>query len=944
MTQSEDITQSHSWLLPLCATLLTGALMPLTLALATHSGAPEWQWIHEPLRSLILSSGAFAAVLSALFIMLISHAQGGRPHYLWIASALTGMGVLDVFHASGVPISVSVCLHSLSVLIGGLTLALVFLPEQLARLPWLLPLPCLIAAFSFLPGIGSVLFPELLPGDSSGHFPLPVKFINFIGGLGFIAASVYFILREKAGFNIEGLILASSSLLLASSAFFFPFSTPWGATWWLWHILRLLTLLLLFCFFLILCKKDIQILRHNRDELEATRCQLSHLIEYSPSAITLKDLSGRFVLVNKRFEEVFSVDRKDIVGKAAAEVMPYLTRKLREQGEELTEYEESVTLADGTKTFVTFCMPLDGTKEKESFVGCIQTDITEHRRLEQQLKLDRTIIEQAEEAIVITDFEAIILDINEAYTLITGYERSEVLGKNPRINQSGRHEKPFYEEMWRQLINLGTWSGEIWDRRKNGEIFQKWLTINAIKDHNNRTVNYVGVFTDITEKKNIERKLKNLLFYDPLTKLPNRTLFHERLGQAILNSQNHDASLVLFCIDLDRFKDINDSLGHKVGDELLIQVANRIRSGVRKHDIVARLCGDEFTVILSEIKLRESISHLARRMIHLIQQPFYINDEELFVDAGIGISIYPDDGRDTDTLIKNADTALHYAKERERGSFQYFSSQMNQKLVHRIALEKHLRHALDNEEFILHYQPKYALESEAIVGMEALIRWQHPEEGLISPAEFIPIAEESSVITAMGIWCLKTACRQIKDWEREGLGLYRVAVNLSSKQFQSRELLKIIQDTLEETGLAPQFLELEITESTIMEDPGHTVELLHDIRNLGVRIAIDDFGTGYSSLAYLKKFPIHTLKIDQAFIADLTKDSDDAAIVESIVSMARNLNLEVVAEGVETRDQVDFLKKIQCQEAQGYYFSKPLPPEQFSEKLRENKKNTPISS
>jgi diguanylate cyclase (GGDEF)-like protein/PAS domain S-box-containing protein len=577
-------------------------------------------------------------------------------------------------------------------------------------------------------------------------------------------------------------------------------------------------------------------------------------------------------------------------------------------------------------------------------VGCIQTDITEHRRLEQQLKLDRTIIEQAEEAIVITDFEAIILDVNEAYTLITGYTRTEVIGQNPRITQSGRHDKTFYEEMWRQLITLGSWSGEIWDRRKNGEIFQKWLTINAIRDHNNKTVNYVGIFTDITEKKNIERKIKNLLFYDPLTKLPNRTLFYERLGQAILNSQSHESSLVLFCIDLDRFKDINDSLGHKIGDELLVQVANRIRSGVRKHDIVARLCGDEFTVILSEIKLRESISHLARRMIHLIQQPFYINGEELFIDAGIGISIYPDDGRDPDTLIKNADMALHYAKEKERGSFQYFSSQMNQKLIHRIALEKHLRHALENNEFVLYYQPKYSLENEAIIGMEALIRWQHPEEGLISPAEFIPIAEESSVITALGVWCLKTACRQIKEWEKEGLGLYRVAVNLSSKQFQSRELLNTIKETLQETGLAPHFLELEITESTVMEDPGHTVTLLEDIRQLGVRIAIDDFGTGYSSLAYLKKFPVHILKIDQSFIADLTKDSDDAAIVESIISMARSLNLEVVAEGVETREQVEFLKQIRCQEAQGYYFSKPLPPEQFSEKLRENQKNTSVSS
>jgi EAL domain-containing protein (putative c-di-GMP-specific phosphodiesterase class I) len=325
---------------------------------------------------------------------------------------------------------------------------------------------------------------------------------------------------------------------------------------------------------------------------------------------------------------------------------------------------------------------------------------------------------------------------------------------------------------------------------------------------------------------------------------------------------------------------------------------------------------------------------LAMRLIHLLQQPFYISGQEIFLDASIGISVYPDDAKEWETLIKNADTAMHFAKERGRGSFQHFRSQMNKQLVQRLNLEHALRHALEKKDFLLHYQPKYSLPEEKIVGAEALVRWLHPQEGMISPAEFIPVAEASNMIIVLGEWVLRTACQQVKIWEQEGLGSLRIAVNLSSRQFQSRKLLRLIKETLTETGLNPDKLELEITESAVMEDPAQAIELLRDIRKQGVRIAIDDFGTGYSSLAYLKKFPVNTLKIDQSFVADLTKDSDDEAIVESIIQMAAGLKLDVVAEGVETQEQLDFFKQRRCKEVQGYFFSKPLPADDFAKKIR----------
>ena len=682
-------------------------------------------------------------------------------------------------------------------------------------------------------------------------------------------------LRKRLVRAAEGPVLCILLFALASFLSFLSiFSSQWDLLGWFQHLLLFFAYLLCSFFLLRSCRDEVRKNRKTREELEATKKKLADVLEHSSSLL-------------------------NILGRSEEDLQVSATSRF----------------------------PLTSCAQRNCGFGYMQTDITDQKELEYQLRLDQEILKNTREAVVITDADGSIVDINRAYTQITGYERREIVGENPRVCKSGYHDQAFYEAMWKELLETGKWLGEIWDRRKNGEVYQKWLSINAIYDNTGATINYFGIFTDITQKRKVATQLKNLLFYDPLTNLPNRTFFEELLAQALLNSQFHDEPLVLLCIDLNRFKDINDTLGYKAGDELLIQVSKRIRSCVRETDTVSRLCGDEFMVFLSEMKLKDCVGHLARRLLHVLQQPFHITGEEVFINACIGISLSPEDGRDAESLIKNADTAVNFSQKRGQGTYRYFRAQMNENLVHRATVERELRHALEHEEVIHYYQPKYNLSTGKMVGVEALMRWRHPIKGLISPAEFIPVAEESTLILAIGKWGLWEACRQIKAWQDQGLGILPVAVNLSSKQFQDKQLLRLVRETLDQHGITPETLELEITESVLMEDPNEAAQLLENIRGLGVRIAIDDFGTGYSSLAYLKNFPVNTLKIDQAFITDIVRDSNDETIVASILSMADNLNLKVVAEGVETKGQLELLRKMGCEEVQGYYFSKPLPPE-----------------
>ncbi len=569
------------------------------------------------------------------------------------------------------------------------------------------------------------------------------------------------------------------------------------------------------------------------------------------------------------------------------------------------------------------------TSELESVNKRLIGEVKERSRAESSLRLAAKVFENASEAIVITDTEGIIIDVNRAFTEITLFEREEAIGNTPRIGKSGRHGDAFYENMWKTILSEGQWSGEIWDRRKNGEIFPKWLTINAVRDTDGTLTNFVGIFTDISHIKATEKRLEQLAFYDPLTELPNRMLFRDRLTQEFQAAKRHKKRVAVFFIDLDRFKHVNDTLGHAAGDQLLVEISKRLKSCIRTSDTVARLGGDEFTIILTDIESGRDAAPIARKIIQALQESVQLGENRAHVGASIGIGIHPEDGEDFDTITKHADVAMYHAKASGRGNFKFFKAEMNAKSANRVTLENEMRTALETGRFIVHFQPKINLRSGRVRSMESLVRWKKPDGSLVPPGQFIPLAEETGLIVPMGEQILRMACQQNKQWLDDGMPPMRVGVNLSARQFQQKNLHRMVENILSETGLPPQYLELEVTESMMMDDQQKAITTLNRLRDIGLSISMDDFGTGYSSLSYLKRFPIHALKIDQSFVRDLTVDSDDAAIISAIISMARKLNLHVVAEGVETREQLQFLREEECHELQGYFFSPPIPAEKF---------------
>ncbi|MBF0623417.1 MAG: EAL domain-containing protein [Magnetococcales bacterium] len=574
---------------------------------------------------------------------------------------------------------------------------------------------------------------------------------------------------------------------------------------------------------------------------------------------------------------------------------------------------------------------LDRTRELETTNQRLTAEVRERVRAEADLKLAGKVFDNASEGILITTPDARIVDVNPAYTEITGFTREEVLGTNPNLCKSGRHDDAFYQRMWQTLKDEGHWTGEIWDRRKNGEIFPKWLTINAVKDAEDQLTHYVGIFSDITHIKATEQRLEQLAYYDPLTGLPNRMLFRDRLEHEMAVARRNDRQVGVFFIDLDRFKHVNDTLGHAAGDQLLVEISRRIVNCVRRSDTVSRLGGDEFTVILSGLHHIQRASHIAGEIIQALQNPVTLGEHDAYVGASIGIAIFPNDGEDFDTLTKNADLAMYQAKEGGRGTFRFFEAGMNAASNDRLKLEGNLRRAVQAEEFTLFYQPKLLVSERRVIGAEALVRWQR-QDGMVSPARFIPLAEETGLIIPLGDWILHTACRQTRQWLEQGYDV-KTAVNLAAPQFTQEGLPERIGRILEETGLPPAHLELEVTESMVMINLEQAITVMGRLKEMGLSISLDDFGTGYSSLSYLKRFPLRALKIDQSFVRDLTDDSNDAAIVTAIISLGRSLGLRVVAEGVETEAQLAFLAREGCNEMQGYLTGRPMPPEEFERVL-----------
>jgi diguanylate cyclase (GGDEF)-like protein/PAS domain S-box-containing protein len=563
-------------------------------------------------------------------------------------------------------------------------------------------------------------------------------------------------------------------------------------------------------------------------------------------------------------------------------------------------------------------------------------DPCEAARLDERhrLGLAALVFSDVSDGIVVTDARSRILDVNPSFCRITGYSREEVIGRNPSMMKSDRHGTTFYVSMWKSLNVDGRWQGEIWDRRKTGEVYAKWLSISAVRDSMGSVSHYIGIFSDISRAKDTEEQLERATHFDGITGLPNRVLFRERLRQALVRANFQDSMLAVLFLDIDDFQRINDALGHHAGDELLDAVGERIAAMLRETDTVARLSEDEFAIVLSDVDDATNVAVVARKVLQAFSDSFRIADQDVYATASVGVALFPDDAGDIENLLRDADTAMYHAKHEGRNTYRFFSTEMHARAAQHVTLECDLRRANENHEFVIHYQPRVDVESGEICGAEALIRWQHPRLGLVPPARFIPIAEQTRLIVPIGEWVLREACRQARAWIDEGLGKLQVAVNLSAAQFDQKELARTIGEVLKETGLPPNLLEIELTESIAMRNPETTIETLQELRAMGVRAAIDDFGTGYSSLAYLKRFPIDALKIDRSFVRDLVVDPDDANIARAIIGLAHNLRLRVVGEGVETQEQLRVLVENGCDEIQGYLTGRPMTADKLRALVR----------
>ncbi|HSJ47779.1 MAG TPA: EAL domain-containing protein [Gammaproteobacteria bacterium] len=672
--------------------------------------------------------------------------------------------------------------------------------------------------------------------------------------------------------------------------------------------------------------------------LRASEQRYRFLLENAPFPVVLTRVSdGILRYGNHRAEALFCIPREQGIGLPASrfyhnpQERDRFIQRLRQEG---NVFDQELRMVSTTGRV--FCALISASIvefEGEPAIFAAINDITERKRIQTEMELNAKVFEQSSEGIMICDAQNNMVSVNRAYCEITGYPQTELLGQNPRILKSGRHDAAFYRNIWAQTLNRGHWEGEIWNRRKSGEIFPCWLSITTLRGGGGEITHYIGVSRDISKHKQDEEQIRNLAHYDVLTGLPNRYLLNDRIEQAISQAHREGHSLGLMFLDLDRFKNVNDSLGHQVGDRMLMEVSNRLRGLVREEDTVSRLGGDEFIILLLGVDA-EGAAHVASKIIRAMAEPFMIGGDELTITPSIGIAMYPDDGQEIETLLQCADSAMYKAKDTGRNNYRFFTVEMHSHIRRTLQLENALRRALERNELALHYQPQLEISSGDIVGVEALLRWQHPEFGMVSPADFIPIAEDSGLILPIGEWVLRTAVQQNRAWQQAGLGSFAMAVNISAVQFRQASLAQMVGQILREFGLAPGWLELELTESITMEDPLTAIGIMDRLHDQGVRLSIDDFGTGYSSLSYLKRFRINKLKIDQSFVQDITSDPDDEAIVDAVISLADSLQLRTIAEGVETVEQLEFLRSKGCDEIQGYYFSKPLPAQEVEALLR----------
>ena len=664
--------------------------------------------------------------------------------------------------------------------------------------------------------------------------------------------------------------------------------------------------------------------------------------------------SRTIVTCNAAVEEIFGYRPEELVGQGT-EILhvdrEHYERFARDYDAVLAnagtvQLEYQMRRRDGrvfdSENTVTMIHPDEGLAHTK--VVSVVRDITARKQAAEQQRLTAMVFDNANEAIVIGDRERCIVYTNPAFQRMTGYATEEVQGRQAMFLDAGNYDEKFYRTMWETVDSQGHWQGEIFNRRRNGQTYPAWLSLGVVKDHDGKVVNYIGIATDLSEQRRLDERVRYLSIHDSLTGLLNREALAEHLGQAIAHSGRVRRSVAVLAINIDRFKMINDSLGHAMGDKLLKQVAERLQAVIRNGDSVARLAADQFVLVLAELAAPEDVSLVLEKISAGVARPQMIDGQELHVSFSMGVALYPRDGQDSAELVRNADVAMNRARVEGGGRYRFFTRQMHDQAMQRLTMETELRRALERGELAVWYQPQITVTGEKIVGAEALLRWKSPRYGQVSPAQFIPIAEASGLILPIGRWVLEQVAAQVRRWQQAGLLNGSVAVNLSARQFREAHLVESIRRVLDKEGLAAPSLELELTESVIMDNVAQAARILQELKEMGLRLSLDDFGTGYSSLSYLKRFPFDTLKIDRAFVRDITTDADDAAIADSIIALAHTMGMSVVAEGVETAEQLAHLRRRGCDLAQGYYCSPAIPPADFEALVRGNRQSRVAST
>ena len=695
--------------------------------------------------------------------------------------------------------------------------------------------------------------------------------------------------------------------------------------------------------------EDITELRALFDQLRDSDSRFRGVLATMVEGVAVLSPKGHFIYSNPAAENAFGCPDGGLIGRRPEELpverlradgslcppgeFPLLVT-LREQ-RELRDITQGIRARDGSVRWlrVNTCVLRSSGEGSHHGVVLTFTDVTERQHAEEQLRLAFEVINHTSEGVMVSDAQHRILSINPALERMIGLRNAQIIGRPSGAFVRALDDASF-AAVNDALVSGRPWQGEVRLKKKTGRSLHSWAAIAVVRDNENRIKHHISVFSDMTERKEAQERIEFLAHHDPLTGLPNRLLLRDRVAQALAQALRMQNRVALMFLDLDRFKTINDSLGHPVGDALLKEVVERLRTCVRDTDTICRQGGDEFIILLNDVRDSEAVSRIAEKIHLRMTEPVLVGKHQLSTSFSIGIALGPDDASDFDTLLQKADTAMYHAKEAGRNSHRFFTEQMNRQVVEHLTLENKLRRALDNREFVLYYQPQIDLAEGRIVGVEALIRWNSPEDGLVSPGRFIPVAEASGLIAPIGAWVLREACRQARAWQDAGLPPFVVAVNLSAMQFKRPDLINTVINALVLADLDSQWLELELTESILIQDAESTVDSVRRLKALGVKLSVDDFGTGYSSLAYLKRFAVDKLKIDQSFVRDLGHDPEDSAIVRAIVQMAHSMKLTTIAEGVETQELADLLRLFHCDEAQGFWLAKPLPADELEAFVR----------